>query len=122
MMIYLSENIKRSALEDLIDFLMLRPGAGKYLPSVIKMYKENKTRLKQFVLDDDPILIQICQILSNELVVKEKRFEKILKLSREELRFRLNYLVGKYPDSFSIDRLNEESWIIYITKEGLINV
>jgi len=122
MVIYLSENIKRSALEDLIDFLMFRPQSAKFLPSVFKTYKENKTRLKQLVLDDDPILIQICQILSNELVVKEKRFEEILKLSREEVRFRLNYLVGKYPDSFSIDRLDNESWIIYITKEGLINV
>ncbi len=122
MVIYLSENIKKSALEDLIDFLRSRPQAAKYLPSVLEAFDDNKTRLKQFILDKDPILIQICQILSNELVVKEKRFEEILKLSREEVRFRLNYLVRKYPGSFSIDRLENESWIIYITKEGLINV
>lgn len=73
-------------------------------------------------LADDSILIKICQILSNELVVKEKRFEEFLMLSKEEVRSRLVYLVGKYPDSFSIDRLDNESWIIYITKEGLINV
>ncbi len=117
----MSENIKRSALEDLIDFLLCRPQAAKYLPSVLKAYKKNKIRLKLFDLDDDPILIQICQILSNELVVREKRFEEILKLSREEARSRLKYLVEKYPNSFSIDRLNNESWVIYITKEGLIN-
>lgn len=118
----MSDNIKRSALEDLIDFLIFRPEAGKYLPSVLKAYKENKTRLKQFDLDEDPILIQIIQILSNELVAKEKRFEEILKLSKEEVRYRLNYLVGKYPNSFSIDRLHNENWVIFITKEGLINV
>ena len=121
-MFNLSENIKRSALEDLIDFLLYRPQAAKYLPSVLKEYKENQARLKQFDLADDPILIQICQILSNELVVKEKRFEEILMLLREEVRSRLIYLVGKYPDSFSIDRLDNKNWIIYITKEGLINV
>ena len=117
----MSENIKRSALEDLIDFLLYRPQAAKYLPSVLKAYKKNKARLKQFDLAEDPILIQICQILSNELVVKEKRFEEILKLSRDEVRSRLIYLIGKYPGSFSIDRLDNESWVIYITKEGLIN-
>ena len=122
MVFNLSENIKRSALEDLIDFLLYRPQAAKYLPSVLKEYKENQARLKQFDLADDPILIQICQILSNELVVKEKRFEDFLMLSKEEVRSRLIYLVGKYPDSFSIDRLDNKNWIIYITKEGLINV
>ena len=120
-MLCMSKNIKRSALEDLIDFLLYRPDAAKFISSILKAYKENKVRLKQFDLADDPILIQICQILSNELVVKQKRIEKILKLSREEVQSRLIYLVDKYPDSFSIDRLDNENWVIYITKEGLIN-
>lgn len=120
-MIKLSKNIKRSSLEDLIDFLLYHPKAAKYLPSVLKAYKENQTRLKQFDLADDPFLVQICQILSNELVVKEKRFEELLKLSKAEVRSRLISLVEKYSDSFSIDRLDYENWIIYITKEGLIN-
>ena len=120
-MFYLSEKIKRSALEDLIDFLIYHPQAAKFLPSLLKAYKENKNRLKQLDLNNDPILNQICKILSNELVVKENRFKKILRLSKEEVRSRLKYLVGKYPDSFSIDRLDNENWVIYITKEGLIN-
>lgn len=117
----MSEKSKKSELEELIEFLLYRPQAAKYIKSVIESYNNNQIKLNDLDLDDDPILIRICEILSNELVVEEKRLRKILNLTSQEIRSRLQYLTKIYPSQFSIDYFDKECWIIYITKEGLIH-
>ena len=115
------EKSKKSGMEELIEFLLYRPQAAKFVNSIFNSYKDNKIKLKDLDLEDDPILTRICIILNNELVVKEKRLRKIMNLTKQEIRSRLQYLIKKYPSRFTIDYFDQNCCIIHITKEGLIH-
>ncbi len=117
----MTKGIQKSNIEELIDFLRNHPNSSKFLPSVIKSYEQLKKRIKKCELPDDYVLEQIQQVISERFVVSENDLMELLNLNKEEVRSRLKFLESNFSDYFSIDRLDKYDWIIYKTKEGLIN-
>jgi hypothetical protein len=117
----MSNEIKKSDIEQLIEFLRGHPNSSKFLPSILKSYESTKKRIEGCNMSEDKILRQIRQVLSEQFVVSEKNFMELLDLTQEELRSRLKYLQSNYSNYFSLDKLDKNNWIIYITREGLKN-